>query len=179
MAAFHDFTRASTLIVSSGAGNSSVLSNGSWPLTQSGRHRSRGCGCGTSIPERWGRDCGIDLVFKHKNGETWAVQAKCYSPEHEITKADIEKFPGESNRKWIDHQLLIATTDRIGVNAKQVYEAFREKSDVRYRLGSISKMRQSITLIASTNWGCVTAKRRPSRVLTNSRRSRRFVRASS
>ena len=29
-------------------------------------------------PDRWGRDKGIDLIFKHKNGETWAVQAKCF-----------------------------------------------------------------------------------------------------
>ena len=84
-------------------------------------------------PDRWGRDCGIDLVFKHRNGETWAVQAKCYSPEHEITKADIDKFLSESNRKGIDHRLLIATTDRIGANAKQVCEA-QEKSVVRYHL---------------------------------------------
>ena len=26
-------------------------------------------------PGRWGRDKGIDLVFKDKSGETWAVQA--------------------------------------------------------------------------------------------------------
>src|SRR5262245_27719670 len=84
-------------------------------------------------PHRWGRDCGIDLVFKHKNGETWAVQAKCYSPEHEITKADIDKFLSESNRKGIDRRLLIATTDRIGANAKQVCEA-QEKPVVRYHL---------------------------------------------
>jgi superfamily II DNA or RNA helicase len=84
-------------------------------------------------PDRWGRDCGIDLVFKHKNGEIWAVQAKCYSPAHEITKADIDKFLSESNRKGIDHRLLIATTDRIGANAKQVCEA-QEKSVVRYHL---------------------------------------------
>ena len=41
-------------------------------------------------PESWGRDCGIDLVFKHKNGENWAVQAKCYSPTTSITKADVD-----------------------------------------------------------------------------------------
>ena len=29
-------------------------------------------------PERWGPDCGIDLVFNHKNSEVWAVQ---YHPE--------------------------------------------------------------------------------------------------
>src|SRR4051812_45873738 len=84
-------------------------------------------------PDRWGRDCGIDLVFEHKNGEIWAVQAKCYSPAHEITKADIDKFLSESNRRRIDHRLLMATTDRIGANAKQVCEA-QEKSVVRYHL---------------------------------------------
>src|SRR5262245_3177570 len=43
-------------------------------------------------PNRWGRDCGIDLVFQHKNGQTWAVRAKCYSPSYEITKPDVDKF---------------------------------------------------------------------------------------
>ena len=50
-------------------------------------------------PGQWGRDCGIDLVFKDKNEATWAVQAKCYSPEYEITKSDVDKFLSESNRK--------------------------------------------------------------------------------
>ena len=43
-------------------------------------------------PGQWGRDCGIDLVFKDKTGGTWAVQAKCYSPNYEITKSDVDKF---------------------------------------------------------------------------------------
>jgi len=25
-------------------------------------------------PDRWGPDNGIDLIFKHKNGEMWALQ---------------------------------------------------------------------------------------------------------
>jgi HJR/Mrr/RecB family endonuclease len=50
-------------------------------------------------PGRWGRDCGIDLVYKHKNGQTWAVQAKCYSPEYEIIKSDVDRFLSESNPK--------------------------------------------------------------------------------
>ena len=33
-------------------------------------------------PKRWGADCGIDLVFTHKNGKTWAVQSKCLSPKY-------------------------------------------------------------------------------------------------
>ena len=84
-------------------------------------------------PGQWGRDCGIDLVFKDKNEGTWAVQAKCYSPDYEITKSDVDKFLSESNRKAINHRLLIATTDRIGANARQVLEG-QEKSVVRYHL---------------------------------------------
>jgi superfamily II DNA or RNA helicase len=84
-------------------------------------------------PGRWGRDCGIDLVFKDNNGATWAVQAKCYSPNREITKFDVDRFLSESNRKTINHRLLIATTDRIGPNARQVLDA-QEKSVVRYHL---------------------------------------------
>ena len=81
-------------------------------------------------PERWGIDCGVDLVFRHKNGETWAVQAKCYSPDYDITKHDVDKFLSESNRKGIDKRLLIATTDRIGANARQVCDA-QDKKVVR------------------------------------------------
>jgi superfamily II DNA or RNA helicase len=82
-------------------------------------------------PHRWGRDCGVDLVFEHKNGQTWAVQAKCYSPTYEITKSDVDKFLSETNRKGVDHRLLMATTDRLGANAKQVIEA-QEKPVVKY-----------------------------------------------
>ena len=86
-------------------------------------------------PNRWGTDCGIDLVFTHKNGETWAVQAKCYSPQYQITKHDIDKFLSESNRKEIQKRLLIATTDYLGANARQVCEG-QEKPVVRYLLSS-------------------------------------------
>jgi predicted helicase len=84
-------------------------------------------------PGQWGRDCGIDLVFRDKTGSVWAVQAKCYSPSYEITKPDVDKFLSESNRKQINHRLLIVTTDRIGANARQVLDA-QEKSVVRYHL---------------------------------------------
>ena len=84
-------------------------------------------------PGRWGPDCGIDLVFKAKTGKTWAVQAKCYSADYDISKNDVDTFLSESNRKQIDHRLLIATTDRIGANARQVLDA-QEKSVVRYLL---------------------------------------------
>jgi superfamily II DNA or RNA helicase len=84
-------------------------------------------------PQSWGRDCGIDLVFKHKNGENWAVQAKCYAPTTSITKADVDSFISESNREGIDKRLLITTTDLIGANARQVCDA-QEKTVTRFML---------------------------------------------
>ena len=73
-------------------------------------------------PLRWGTDCGIDLVFRDTNGKDWAVQAKCLNPDSYITKADINSFLSESSDKRIHGRLLIATTDRIGRNARQVIE---------------------------------------------------------
>ena len=89
-------------------------------------------------PQRWGPDCGIDLVFRHKNGEHWAVQAKCYSPDYDITKHDVDKFLSESNRPLIQHRLLIASTDRIGGNAKQVCDA-QEKPVIRFLLSDFER----------------------------------------
>ena len=86
-------------------------------------------------PQRWGPDCGIDLVFKHKDGQTWAVQSKCYDPRYNITKHDVDKFLSESNRASIDKRLLIATTDGLGNNAKQVCDA-QDKEVVRYLLSN-------------------------------------------
>jgi predicted helicase len=71
-------------------------------------------------PDRWGKDCGIDLVFKDKNNEVWAVQAKCYDREYPVTKSDVDKFLSESNRTLIQRRLLIATTDNLGPNARKV-----------------------------------------------------------
>jgi len=89
-------------------------------------------------PQRWGADCGVDLVFRHKNGDHWAVQAKCYSPDYDITKHDVDKFLSESNRPLIQHRLLIATTDRIGNNAKQVCDA-QDKPVIRFLLSDFEK----------------------------------------
>ncbi len=89
-------------------------------------------------PGRWGADCGIDLVILHKDGNHWAVQVKCYSPDYHITKHDVDKFLSESNRPLIKHRLLIATTDRIGANAKQVCEA-QEKPVIRFLLSDFER----------------------------------------
>jgi superfamily II DNA or RNA helicase len=73
-------------------------------------------------PQRWGKDCGIDLVYEDKGGRHWAVQCKCVSPDREISKAEIDSFLSESNDSRIYGRLLIATTDGIGKNAQQVID---------------------------------------------------------
>ena len=78
-------------------------------------------------PDRWGPDCGIDLVFKHKNGKIWAVQFKFYSPENDISKLKVDSFLSESSNARIDGGLLIASTDGIRRNAQKQYS----KDDLR------------------------------------------------
>ena len=89
-------------------------------------------------PDRWGPDCGIDLVFKHKNSEIWAVQAKCYSQEYSISKKDVDTFLSESNRAGIDKRLLIASTDLIGANARRTCEN-QEKDVVHFLYSDFEK----------------------------------------
>ena len=74
-------------------------------------------------PGRWGRDCGIDLVAETHDGENYAVQCKAVSPDHSVTKAEVDSFLSESSRREIDYRLLIATTDSIGANAMRVIES--------------------------------------------------------
>jgi len=71
-------------------------------------------------PDRWGPDCGIDLIAQDAEGKIWAVQAKCYKPNYDVTKKDIDSFLSESSNEKIDVRLLIATTDKIGPNAVSV-----------------------------------------------------------
>lgn len=89
-------------------------------------------------PLRWGPDCGIDLVFSHINGELWAVQAKCISPDREIKKSEIDSFISESNDEIFQARLLISTTDGLGRNARQVIER-QEKKFICFLLDNFTK----------------------------------------
>jgi predicted helicase len=71
-------------------------------------------------PDRWGPDTGIDLVAETHEGEFWAIQAKAYAPTTSITKADVDSFLSESNRRQFAYRLLIATTDGAGPNIRRV-----------------------------------------------------------
>lgn len=84
-------------------------------------------------PHRWGKDCGIDLVYEDTQGKHWAVQSKCVSPDREISKAEIDSFLSESSDPRIHGRLLIASTDGIGKNAQQVIDR-QEKQVVCFLL---------------------------------------------
>jgi superfamily II DNA or RNA helicase len=73
-------------------------------------------------PDRWGRDCGIDLIAETQEGDLYAIQCKAVSPEHAVTKAEIDSFLSESNHRQISYRLLIASTDNIGANAMRTIE---------------------------------------------------------
>lgn len=82
-------------------------------------------------PERWGPDCGIDLIFVDKSGSKWAVQAKCYAAHNSISKRDMDSFLSESNRPIIDKRLLLSSTDLIGFNAIRTCQQ-QEKPVIRF-----------------------------------------------
>jgi len=71
---------------------------------------------------QWGPDCGIDLIFEHQNGETWAIQAKCFAPHISIKKEDMDSFIAESSDERFHKKLLIASTNLIGPNVDRLLE---------------------------------------------------------
>ena len=89
-------------------------------------------------PNRWGPDCGIDLVYRDTSGNDWAIQAKCVHPDREITKAEIDSFWSESSDRRIHGRVLIATTDRIGRNADQLIKR-SEKKTILFLLDNFRK----------------------------------------
>jgi superfamily II DNA or RNA helicase len=74
-------------------------------------------------PDRWGRDCGIDLIAETTDDSLWAIQCKAVSPEHHVSKSEVDSFLSESNRREISYRLLIATTDEVGHNARRTIES--------------------------------------------------------
>ncbi len=84
-------------------------------------------------PGNWGRDKGIDLVAEAQNGSLWAIQAKAYDENYYITKEDVDTFLSESSRKIFSFRLLMATTNNIGSNAREVLCAQEKKAGLCLR----------------------------------------------
>ncbi|MBB5488890.1 DEAD/DEAH box helicase [Nocardiopsis metallicus] len=66
------------------------------------------------------KDVGIDLVAKTVDGGYCAIQCKFYEPQHTVQKPDIDSFFSASGKSPFTERLIISTTDKWGVNAKDV-----------------------------------------------------------
>jgi predicted helicase len=63
-------------------------------------------------------DLGIDLVAQERaTGEYWAIQCKCYQPDHVLDKGDIDSFFTASGKAPFTHRLIVTTCD-WGKNAE-------------------------------------------------------------
>ena len=60
-------------------------------------------------PEVGGVDLGIDLVAKERDDGYCAIQCKCYAEDKRISKADLDSFISESNRKPYTARMFVDT----------------------------------------------------------------------
>tara|TARA_B100000989_G_scaffold198039_1_gene149548 strand:+ start:89 stop:3943 length:3855 start_codon:yes stop_codon:yes gene_type:complete len=68
----------------------------------------------------WGPDNGVDIILHHSNGERWAVQAKCFSPDNPLKKEELNSFIADSSDDRFQEKLLISSTNKIGPNADRL-----------------------------------------------------------
>lgn len=69
-------------------------------------------------------DIGVDLVAKIRGSDTYcAVQCKCYDPQSQITKKDLDSFVSAAATKDFSRLLLVDTSGAgLAPNAKQVLD---------------------------------------------------------
>ncbi len=58
-----------------------------------------------------GRDWGVDLVARHRNGGWIAIQCKCYAPESRVGKPEIDSFLGFTQQPVFSMRWIVATCD--------------------------------------------------------------------
>lgn len=73
-------------------------------------------------PGRAGADIGIDLVARDAEGRLIAIQCKCYDPDANLTKHDIDSFVALSGQQHWARRIIVATTDHWGPNALKSLE---------------------------------------------------------
>lgn len=95
-----------------------------------------------------GTDAGIDLVVQTKGGDFWAVQCKCYAPDHYVSKPDMDSFLALSSKKfsWGDrgevafsHRLIFASTNLWNRQAEALLEG-QTPPCVRISLANLESM---------------------------------------
>ena len=64
-----------------------------------------------------GRDIGIDLVAKKRDGSYCAIQCKCYEETTKISKPDIDSFISASASEIFTLRILVNTGGELGPNA--------------------------------------------------------------
>ena len=64
-----------------------------------------------------GRDIGIDLVAKKRDGGYCAIQCKCYEETTRISKPDIDSFISASASEIFSLRILVNTGGELGPNA--------------------------------------------------------------
>lgn len=78
-----------------------------------------------------GKDLGIDLVARTKDGSYWAIQCKCYNENTVINKAAVDTFISTSGRTFkneagattkFSYRVWVATTESWGANARETLE---------------------------------------------------------
>jgi superfamily II DNA or RNA helicase len=80
--------------------------------------------------ERWGPDCGVDLIAETYSGEIWAIQAKAISANDSITKAQVDSFLSDSANTKVNYRLLIATTDWLAPHAERTIRLQEKRTAV-------------------------------------------------
>ena len=93
-------------------------------------------------PEYNTKDIGIDLVAKLRDGSGYcAIQCKFYSPDHPISKADLDSFISASATADFVRLVLVDTTAKdISKNAQSVFDNL-EKDYLRIPLSELEKSR--------------------------------------
>ena len=139
-------------------------------------------------PNKWGPDCGIDLVVERTDSKLIAVQAKCYTGQNTVTKKDIDSFLSETSRKIFNSRLLIISNNNLSPNAartiigqekpvkvldRQYFESldfrFQDyKIDLSHRSHSLDEdtYNNDIALLGNIEW--ILQKRRSRITLTDS-----------
>ena len=93
-------------------------------------------------PDYNAKDIGIDLVAKLRDGSGFcAIQCKFYSPDHSISKADLDSFISASATADFVRLMLVDTTAKdISKNAQSVFDNL-EKDYLRIPLSELEKSR--------------------------------------
>lgn len=68
------------------------------------------------------KDTGIDLVAMTPDKQFHAIQCKNYSPDHTVSKKDIDSFFTASGKSYFSQRIIVATTDKWTDNAHQSLE---------------------------------------------------------